>query len=181
MQIEDLIKSINENINTKFEEIKHEMKSEFAKVGKQFEAVNKQFAKIDKQFEEVNEHFAKIDGKFEDIDRQFVELRGEIVLIKEDITKIKVDIGGLKEDVCGLKEDVAGLKEDVAVLKERLDIVTQINLPQILLEQTRMGQEQKQQFKQLNEKIDSYIQKNEVEHKKFEYKIAEIEMKQKAI
>ena len=63
----------------------------------------------------------------------------------------------------------------------KLEITTNSNLAQILVEQAREHKEQEKFSKELIEKIDSYMMKNEVEHKKFEYKIADIEMKQKIV
>ena len=55
-------------------------------------------------------------------------------------------------------------------LENKIDIVTNVNLAQILNEQTRTRNE-------ITKKLDEYITKNEFEHKRFDYKLAELEMK----
>ena len=55
-------------------------------------------------------------------------------------------------------------------INNKLDILKNSNMAQILNAQT-------QNTKEITEKLDKYIEKNEVEHKKFEYDIADIKMK----
>ena len=55
-------------------------------------------------------------------------------------------------------------------VNNKLDIVVNSNIAQILIAQTK-------NTKELNEKIDKYIERNETEHKKFDYEIADTRMK----
>ena len=59
-------------------------------------------------------------------------------------------------------------------IENKLDVITNVNLAQILNEQTRTRIE-------LNKKLDNYIAKNELEHKKIEYALtnANIDIKYK--
>ena len=61
-----------------------------------------------------------------------------------------------------------GFKE----LNDKLDILSNSNMAQILSVQT-------QNTKEINKKLDKYIEKNEVEHKKFDYEISDTKMKLK--
>ena len=55
-------------------------------------------------------------------------------------------------------------------LEDKIDIVSNVNVARILNEQTQMRME-------LNKKIDTLILKNELDHKRIDYKIAELNMK----
>ena len=59
-----------------------------------------------------------------------------------------------------------------AEVNNKLDILTNSNMAQILMSQN-------QSTKEMNEKLDKYITQNEIEHKKFDYEIAETKMKLK--
>lgn len=61
-----------------------------------------------------------------------------------------------------------GFKE----LNDKLDILSNSNMARILSVQT-------QNTKEINKKLDKYIEKNEVEHKKFDYEISDTKMKLK--
>lgn len=51
-------------------------------------------------------------------------------------------------------------------------LITNSNMAQMLLIQTNS-------IKEINQKLDKYIEKNEVEHKKFDYEISNLNVKLK--
>ena len=109
-------------------------------------------------------------------------LKGEVATMKEDIAELKERVTNLEQDVKTLKEDVATLKEDVydlkvksqsfesdiKELKENMYAVKEVNLPNILKHQMEMRNE-------LVDMIKKYMEQNEIEHKKFDYKISNLE------
>ena len=77
---------------------------------------------------------------------------------------------GFKEVNDKIKETNDKMDKGFEQVNNKLDIVVNSNIAQILIAQTK-------NTKELNEKIDKYIEKNETEHKKFDYEIADTRMK----
>ena len=86
---------------------------------------------------------------------------------EDDIKEIKEqikDIPDMKEQIYEMKERICEIKEQIKIIpeiKEQIHIIKNINLTAIINNQTK-----------LFEKLDVYEKQNELEHKKFEYKIA---------
>ena len=59
-------------------------------------------------------------------------------------------------------------KKNIKKINDKLDIMTNVNMAQILREQTRTR-------KEINYKIDQFMLQNNVEHKQFAYQIAKLE------
>ena len=73
-----------------------------------------------------------------------------------------------------------------ARIEDKLDIMTNTNLAQILNKLTETKEEVAKTKKEVTEsnkeitnKLNKHIEKNEFEHKKFDYKLAEMELKYK--
>ena len=113
------------------------------------EILNERFNKIDEKFEKIDQRFNKIDEKFEKIDQRFDKVE--------------------KRMNTGFKEINDKINTGFKEINNKLDILTNSNMAQILSVQT-------QTTKEINRKIDKYIEKNEVEHKKFDYEISETKM-----
>ena len=71
-----------------------------------------------------------------------------------------------------MNEGFSRMDKGFAEVNNKLDILTNSNMAQILMSQN-------QSTKEMNEKLDKYITQNEIEHKKFDYEIAETKMKLK--
>ena len=117
------------------------------------EILDQRFNKIDQKFKEFND---KMDKGFKEVndrmDKEFKEVNDKMDKGFREIND-KVDKGF----------------EDI---NNRLDVLTNSNLAQILNAQTR-------NTKEITDKLDRYIVKNERDHKKFEYEIADTKMKLK--
>lgn len=115
------------------------------------------WSKMQIEFNKINKRFAEIDERFTEIDEKFTNL--------ENRTEEK--FGNLENKI---EEGFAKADKRFENLENKIDIVTNVNLAQILNEQTRTRNE-------ITKKLDEYIIKNEFEHKRFDYKLAELEMK----
>ena len=116
------------------------------------EILDQRFNKIDQKFDKMDERFDKMDEKFDKMDKGFKEVNDRMDKGFREIND-KVDKGF----------------EDI---NNRLDVLTNSNLAQILNAQTR-------NTKEITDKLDRYIVKNERDHKKFDYEIADTKMKLK--
>ena len=103
----------------------------------------------------LDQRFNKIDEKFDKMDERFDKMDEKFDKMDKGFREIndKVDKGF----------------EDI---NNSLDVLTNSNLAQILNAQTR-------NTKEITDKLDRYIVKNERDHKKFEYEIADTKMKLK--
>ena len=64
-------------------------------------------------------------------------------------------------------------------IENKLDIMTNTNMAQILSKLTETKEEVAQTKEEITNKLDKHIEKNEFEHKRFDYKLAEMELKYK--
>ena len=116
------------------------------------EILDQRFNKIDQKFDKMDERFDKMDERLDKMDKGFKEFNDKMNKGFREIND-KVDKGF----------------EDI---NNRLDVLTNSNLAQILNAQTR-------NTKEITDKLDRYIVKNERDHKKFDYEIADTKMKLK--
>ena len=117
-----------------------------------FNKIDEKFDKIDERLDKMDERFDKMDERFDKMDKGFKEFNDKMNKGFREIND-KVDKGF----------------EDI---NNRLDVLTNSNLAQILNAQTR-------NTKEITDKLDRYIVKNERDHKKFDYEIADTKMKLK--
>ena len=66
-----------------------------------------------------------------------------------------------------------------ARIENKLDIMTNTNMAQILSKLTETKEEVARTKEEITNKLDKHIEKNEFEHKRFDYKLAEMELKYK--
>ena len=161
--------------------------------------IEKLLVKMAEQIEEIAQKVQKIDV----IEKDVAELKEDVSGLKEDVSGLKEDVSGLKEDVSGLKEDVSGLKEDVSGIKQRIStldfIEEKVKLIDLLVVKTN---EIKEELNSLNNKFDATIntdvalifnkqvdmeegmknirnkiEKNSLEHKKFDYELTKLKLK----
>ena len=78
-----------------------------------------------------------------------------------------------------MEEGFKKMDERFARIEDKLDIVTNTNLAQILNKLTETKAEVTDTKEELTKKLDKNIEKNEFEHKRFDYKLAEMELKYK--
>ena len=80
-------------------------------------------------------------------------------------------------------EELYCLKDEVYVIKDQIHMIKDVNMASLINNNNKTKQELKETIKEtehrLNQKLDKYLEKNEVEHKKFEYQIANLEWKNK--
>ena len=116
--------------------------------------------KIDQRFKESEE---KTDKKFKDmetkIDQRFKESEGKTDKKFKDI------------------ED--NMNQSFKRVENKLDVVTNTNMAQILKTLNETKTELRETKEEITAKLDEYIEKNEFEHKKFDYRLADIEIKYK--
>ena len=122
----------------------------FNKIDEKFDKIDEKFDKIDERLDKMDERFDKMDERFDKMDKGFKEFNDKMNKGFREIND-KVDKGF----------------EDI---NNRLDVLTNSNLAQILNAQTR-------NTKEITDKLDRYIVKNERDHKKFDYEIADTRMK----
>lgn len=85
---------------------------------------------------------------------------------------LKDEIKEMKDDIHMMKDDINDIKNEVHVIKGDIHIIKDVNLPHILTHQEETR-------KELKDKIEGYIQKHDVEHKKIDYQLANLEWNNK--
>ena len=151
---------------------------------------NQQNEKIDKVMNEVNtikDRMHNIEEKVDGIDNEIDTIKekvGDIDVIKEKVSDIDVikekvsEIDFIKEkisDIDFIKEKVSEIDEiklKVNSIDNKVDVIANSNIAHILYELTRINTD-------INKKLDTAIEENQVEHKKFEYEISKLNMESK--
>ena len=141
---------------------------------------NQQNEKIDKVMNEVNtikDRMHNIEEKVDGIDNEIDTIKekvGDIDVIKEKVSEIDFikekisDIDFIKEKVSEIDE----IKLKVNSIDNKVDVIANSNIAHILYELTRINTD-------INKKLDTAIEENQVEHKKFEYEISKLNMESK--
>ena len=78
-----------------------------------------------------------------------------------------------------MEEGFSKMDQRFAKIENKLDIITNTNLAQILNKLTETKEEVAETKEELTNKLDKHIEKNEFEHKKFDYQLAEMKIKYK--
>ena len=134
---------------------------------------------FDQMWEKMQAEFEKTNNKMDD---EFGKVYSKI---DDESSKLNTKID----------EGFAKMDQRFTKIEDKLDIITNTNLAQILnvvtetrkelkeaknkLGQTRIKDEVIETREKINDKLDKHIEKNEFEHKKFDYKLAEMELKYK--
>ena len=141
---------------------------------------NQQNEKIDKVMNEVNtikDRMHNIEEKVDGIDNEIDTIKekvGDIDVIKEKVSDIDVikekvsEIDFIKEKI----SDIDEIKLKVNSIDNKVDVIANSNIAHILYELTRINTD-------INKKLDTAIEENQVEHKKFEYEISKLNMESK--
>ena len=113
-------------------------------------------------------------------------IKDDQAIMKEDISKVKKDVSGLKEDVSGLKEDMAGVKKEQKTMRKKMETL-QKTVNSIQAEQKEMKKTQEDMLEELRlsnlrlakvtEKLTNTVEENNKEHKEFDSRIIELEIK----
>ena len=90
--------------------------------------------------------------------------------------RIETNVSALQENVSSLNAKVDRIETKTDKIEEDVDIIKNVNLATIIEAQQRTNEKIDETRKELSDKIDKYIKSNEVEHKKFDYKISRLEL-----
>ena len=124
--------------------------------------------------ETLTEDMVEVKSEVKTLKEDMVEVKGKVETLTEDMVEIKGKVETLTEDMTEVKGKVETLTEDVTAIKSKLNIAVDINMAQILEQQVKNAEEQRRMFKEMNQTINKYLYKNEVDHKKFEYEIEKL-------
>ena len=121
----------------------------------------------------VNKLEKKVDGLENKVDK-LEPLVGKVDELENKVDKLEP----LVEKVDGLENKVDKLEplvDEVHDMKEMMHEIKDVNMTSMI----KLQMETMQEIRKTNQKLDQYLEKNEVEHKKFEYEIANLEWKSK--
>ena len=160
-KIDQRFKESEEKTDKKFKDMETKIDQRFKeaeeKTDKKFKDME---TKIDQRFKESEE---KTDKKFKDMetkmDQRFKESEGKTDKKFKDI------------------ED--NMNQSFKRVEDKLDVVTNTNMAQILKTLNETRAELTEAKEGITEKLDEYIEKNEFEHKTFDCRLADLEIKYK--
>lgn len=127
--------------------------------------------------EELGEKMSQMEARFEKRTNQLEERTNQLEVKLEERTnqleeKLEERTAQLQKQ---FEEKTNQLQGEINNIKEDIHEIKDVNMAQMINLQTQVIKE----LRETNKKLDKYINENEVEHKKFEYKIANLEWKTK--
>ena len=114
----------------------------------------------------VNKLENKVDGLEKKVDK-LEPLVGKVDKLENKVDKL--------EPLVGKVDKLEALVDEVHDMKEMMHEIKDVNMTSMI----KLQMETMQEIRKTNQKLDQYLEKNEVEHKKFEYEIANLEWKNK--
>ena len=106
---------------------------------------------------------------------QMTETQGQVSELQEQMAETQEQVSELQGQVSELQEQMTETQGDICIIKGAVHQIKDVNLTSIIKLQMEFSKQQKE----TNKKLDKYLEKNEVEHKKFECEIANSEWKNK--
>lgn len=150
------------------EELWKMTKTEFDKLNKRVDVLENKVEEID----EIKEKLSKID-EIDEIKKKVNQIDEKMNIefdsIEKQFAKINDKFDGIDGQFAKNNVKFDSIDDQFAKINDKLNIMSNINMAKILEHQVETR-------KELNEKIDKLILQNNVEHKKFAYQIAQLEM-----
>lgn len=112
----------------------------------------------------------------EELWKNLQPLMGKIDNLETKVEKLEPLVGKV-ENLEKKVDKLEPLVGEVHGLKEEVHRIGTTNTTILINQQTAFSN----QLKETNEKLEQYLEKNEVEHKRFEYEIANLEWKSKMV
>lgn len=141
---------------------------------------------VDELWKNLQPYMKKVDNlesEMHDVKETVTNLESEMHDVKTTVTNLENRTINLETSMTNLESEMHDVKETVTNLESEMHIVKDVNMTTILKRQEEIRDELKQEIREMGDKlcnrIDEYIQKHEVEHKRIEYKIADLEWKNK--
>lgn len=122
----------------------------------------------------IDDLWTKMQGEFNQQNEKINKVMNDVNTVKKKVSDIDVikkkvsDIDFIKEKVSEIDE----IKLKVNSIDNKVDVIANSNIAHILYELTRINTD-------INKKLDTAIEENQVEHKKFEYEISKLNMESK--
>ena len=108
------------------------------------------------------------------IDELWLKMQKEFNKQNENINKLDKKVGNIESKVTAIEDKVTNVEDKVGnieskvnTIDNKVDVISNSNIAQILYELTRINTE-------MNEKLNNFMEVNQVEHKKFEYEISKL-------
>lgn len=162
MTIEELWQNINEKIDEKFIVVD--------KILNLIEGIQKQIGKMQNQIDGMQSQIDEINNKIDGLQNQIDEINNKIVEMNNKIDGMQNHIDYMDNKIDVLDEKYDNVSEEIRKINNKIDISLNSNMAQILKYQVEMK-------KELTEKMDKYCLQNNVEHRHFDYKFAQLEIK----
>ena len=132
---------------------------------------------VDELWENLQPYMKKVDN----LESEMHEVKGTVTNLQTEMHEVKGTVANLENSMHKLETEMHEVKDTVNNLESNMHIVKDVNMTTMLKRQEEIRDELKQEIRGMGEKItsriDQYIQKHEVEHKRIEYQIADLEWK----
>ena len=149
-----------------WEKIQHELgeiKTDIKEVSTKTDRLEENVQKLNEKTDRLEENVERLNVKTDKLETDVKELHTKTDRLEENVERLNV-----KTD--RLEENVEQLNVKTENLDKKVNTMANVNLAKILEQQTLMRQE-------LNDKINQYMLRNNLEHKQYAYQIANLESK----
>ena len=125
---------------------------------------------IEELWEKIQHELGEIKTDIKEVSTKTDRLEENVQKLNEKTDRLEENVERLNVKTDRLEENVEQLNVKTENLDKKVNTMANVNLAKILEQQTLMRQE-------LNDKINQYMLRNNLEHKQYAYQIANLESK----
>ncbi len=129
-----------------------------------------------KKVDNLESEMGEVKGTVHNLESEMGELKGTVHNLAKEMSDVKTTVNNLESRTINLETSMNNLESEMHIVKD-------VNMTTMLKRQEEIRDELKQEIREMGDKlcnrIDRYIEKHEVEHKGIEYRIADLEWKNK--
>ena len=135
-----------------------------------WEKIQHELGEIKTDIKEVSTKTDRLEENVQKLNEKTDRLEENVERLNVKTDKLETDVKELHTKTDRLEENVKQLNVKTENLDKKVNTMANVNLAKILEQQTLMRQE-------LNDKINQYMLRNNLEHKQYAYQIANLESK----
>lgn len=127
-----------------------------------------------KKVDSLESEMHEVKGKVTNVETEMHEVKGKVTNLETEMHEVKDTVNNLESRTINLETSMHNLESEMHIVKD-------VDMTTMLKRQEEIRDELKQEIREMGDKlcnrIDQYIQKHEVVHKRIEYQIADLEWK----
>ena len=138
------------------------MQKEFNKQNENIKVGN-----IESKVTAIEDKVTNVEDKVTVLEDKVTNVEDKVTVLEEKVTNVEDKVTVIEDKVTNVEDKVGNIESKVNTIDNKVYVISNSNIAQILYELTRINTE-------MNEKLNNFMEVNQVEHKKFEYEISKL-------